>query len=182
MGLPPPKERTQLYEWKRLRLDAGVFSRRVGLVAVLWIAADAVCIPTFGPRSAVAIVVVSWGIVCWFAAAAIGLLVRLVNPGVFLAADKIKIRNTLTTRIFKRGDIAAFERCPAAFTLFASRDIDSLWVALRDGRRIQTQVQTAPPRRDPLRRPMPGPRVERRELDLEISRLNRWIATGEVPS
>jgi hypothetical protein len=102
-----------VYEWKWFEFGPGALSRRIGIAFLAWVAANALCMIVTGPQSHLSVdvlgtVVVAGGFAVW-----LGLLVRLVAPGIFVAADRVKIRNSWWTHVLLSRDIAGFERGPS---------------------------------------------------------------------
>lgn len=166
-----------MYEWRVLRLGPGVLRRRILLGVVGWLALIAATAVLFGKPARIPALILIAGIAAMVLYVWLGLLVRLLRPGIFVAPDRIKIRNTLWTYVVLKSDVAGFEHTPVDSKYFAARGVEAIWLVRRDGRRIETQVQTRIPR-DPFRRQDPGPKLLPIELDRAVASLNQWAGEG----
>jgi hypothetical protein len=164
-----------VYEWRVLRVRRGVLARRFFISVLGWIAAFAASASLSGKSSKIPLFVFGAGMITLAVTIWLGLLVRLLRPGIFVAEDKVKIRNTLWTYVLLKADITRFEHEAVSAPSFAARGVEAIWVVRRDGRRVETQVQTRAARRNPYRRADPGPKLTPREIDDAVIRLNRWI-------
>jgi hypothetical protein len=161
-------------EWRILTLGPGVLARRFAAAVIGWIAAFAVAAAVCAKASKVPLLIFGAGAIALAVTVWLGLLVRLTRPGIFVADDKVKIRKTFRTYVLPRAHVRGFEQAPVSSAYFAARGKQAIWVAARDGRRIETSVQTRAERRDPYRRSRPGPKLTPQEIDATVNALNRW--------
>lgn len=165
-----------VYEWKWFKFGPGVLSRRIGFAILAWVVVSASCMIVTGSQSHLSVDVFGTLVVAGGFAAWLGLLVRLVAPGIFVAADRVKIRNFWWTYVLLSRDVAGFERGPLATLLWHPAGAEAIWVVRRDGRRIRSQIRSRVRGFDPWRRSAPGPKLTATELDAVVSRLNKWLA------
>lgn len=166
-----------MYRWRLLKLGPGVLTRRILFTILGWAVLIAVTALLGGKHTKIPAYIFIAGIIALTLYIWLGLLIRLLRPGIFIAPDRIKIRNTLWTYVVLKSDIAQFEHTPVDSKYFAKRGVEAIWLIRHDGRRIETQVQTRIPR-DPFRRADPGPKLLPIELDRAVASLNQWLDEG----
>lgn len=169
-----------MYAWKWFKFGPGVLSRRIGFAILGWVAVFALCMIVTGPQSHLSVDVFGAVAVPGFVAVWFGLLVRVLAPGIFLAADRVKIRNSWWTYVLLRRDIAGFERARFATLGWHPAGAEAIWVVRRDGRRIRSQVRSQVRGADRWRRSAPGPKLTASELEATVSKLNRWLADSNA--